>query len=153
MITGSQGPVIPGPSAMLSRMPTRKPAAALAFLVAAAFACGPATPGATDPAEALRGLGPRRDPPVDLGDEADLERARAEYRALDPSDPSREGLRKQLVAAYEKRITGALANDAPDEAYGALARVLTLWTAFELRTSPPADFAPVAASAEKLFNY
>src|SRR5215471_8609505 len=124
-------------------------ALACACLVAAANACGGA--GATS-GEALRGLPPRHDPPLDLGDDGDLGRARNLFDGLAPTAPARPAKRRELVAAYVAKIDRA--GDNRDEAFRRFRELIGMWEPRELadQHKAPDDLVLVAPAAERLFK-
>src|SRR5262245_380383 len=108
------------------------PAVLAAVLLVAA--CGPASRSdVADPAEALRGLPPRTDPPLALDDDDDLGRSHALFRLLPPTAAERPARRKELWQAYRKRIDRALAASRTSDAFILFSAGLGLWEPHELR--------------------
>ncbi len=103
--------------------------------------------------DALRGLPPRHDPPIDLQDEDDLGRARGDYDALTLNDPARSPRRRELWAAYRLRIERALP-DSREQALDWFEKALGMWDARELGDAKkaPADVDLLAATAEALYR-
>jgi tetratricopeptide (TPR) repeat protein len=106
-------------------------------------ACGGSRPGLhLDPAEALRGLAPRRDPPLALDDDDDLQRALAHYRALAEVAPARAVRRRELWTVVRTRAERALAAGRPDQAFVFFTAGLSLWHPRELRDGGTDLLAP-----------
>jgi tetratricopeptide (TPR) repeat protein len=115
-------------------------------------ACGAqALPRTNHAAIALRGLAPLRDPAVDLDDDDDLERVRAAYDALLPTDPLRSSRRRELLSAYQRRIAGALAKNLRDEAFSAYQSALGMWAPEELHAET-ADLSLVLADSRAIYD-
>src|SRR5215510_5259055 len=87
-----------------------------------AHGCGGATASGGD---ALRGLPPRHDPPIDLGDDDDLQRGRALYDGLPMNATERPAKRRELVAAYLAKIERA--GDNRDETFRRFRELVGLW--------------------------
>jgi tetratricopeptide (TPR) repeat protein len=121
-----------------------------AFAVLLLAACGA---HAGDAADALRGLPPRHDPPIDLQDEDDLGRARGAYDAIPLGDPSRSPKRRELWAAYRARIDRALP-DSREQALDWFQKALGMWDARELGDAkvPPGDVDLLGPTAESLYR-
>jgi tetratricopeptide (TPR) repeat protein len=121
---------------------------ALAVLLCAA--CGA---HAGDAADALRGLPPRHDPPMDLADEDDLGRARGDYDAMVFGDAARSPRRRELWVAYRQRIERALP-ESREQALDWFQKALGMWDARELadpKKAPP-DVDLLAPTAESLYR-
>ncbi|HKA86992.1 MAG TPA: hypothetical protein VKE22_04965 [Haliangiales bacterium] len=103
--------------------------------------------------DALRGLPPRHDPPIDLADEDDLGRARGDYDALLLTDSARSARRRELWAAYRARIERALP-ESREQALDWFQKALGMWDARELADpkKPPADVDLLAPTAESLYR-
>src|SRR5882672_721402 len=123
--------------------------ACLAGVALLGNACGGA---AATGGEALRGLPPRHDPPLDLGDDDDLGRGRALYEGLALGAPERAAKRRDLIAAYLAKIERA--GDNREEGFRRFRELVGLWEPRELADEHkmPEDLALVAPEAEKRFK-
>ena len=92
-------------------LPDMRRVLALLFCAACGAHAGDGLP------EALRGLPPRQDPTIDLNDEDDLGRARADYDAMLIGDAQRSAKRRELWAAYRQRIERVPLDTAAVAAY------------------------------------
>ena len=102
--------------------------------------------------DALAGLPPRHDPPLDLTDDDDLGRARGVYDALPVDAPERVTQRKELVSAYLGKIDHA--KDARDDEFRRFRELVSLWDARELadEKKAPTDLSLVVPVAERSFK-
>ncbi len=122
----------------------------LSLAVALTLGCGGASgPGAGTPAS-LRGLPDAKDPPLDLADEDDLGRARALYDAMPLDAKGRAERRRELVAAYQKRIARDDSNEP--EIFRHFTEALGLWDARELQGERVTDLELLATTAEDVFK-
>src|SRR5688572_9196860 len=111
--------------------------------------CGAgAGPGGTP--TSLRGLPPPSDPPYDLDDDDDLGRARDLYEAMRLDDPARATRRRELVAAYQRRIK----RDGGDAAqvFENFQDEIGLWDARELQKEPVPDLELVVGDAQEVYR-
>jgi len=121
------------------------------FALLLCVACGAHAGGGLP--EALRGLPPRQDPSIDLNDEDDLGRARADYDAMLIGDAQRPAKRRELWGAYRQRIERVLP-ESRDQAQSLFERAIAMWDARELADDkkPPADVDLLAPTAEALYR-
>lgn len=97
--------------------------------LAGAVGCGSRS-GPDDP---FAGLARGKDAPYDLAEEQDLAEVRSELFAMAPDAAERPALRRRLADELARRLAVALALNHHSDAYRALARLMRLWNADELR--------------------
>src|SRR6185503_4382509 len=119
---------------------------------AAAAGCGSRS-GPDDP---FAGLARGKDAPYDLAEEQDLAEVRSELFAMAPGAAERPALRKRLADEYARRLAVALALNHHTDGYRALAQLLRLWSAEELRDGAAvgralAPYRNAIARARKVF--
>lgn len=121
----------------------------LLFALVLSAACAGTAPSTAD---VLSGLPPRHDPPIDLTDDDDLGRARAQYDALPIDAPERDARRKELITAYLAKIEHA--RDSRDDQFRRFRELIALWRAEELADpqKAPADLDLVVPQAERTFK-